>query len=185
MKLKSKGSLSLSPVSPDRTDWLKKFYHWENDKSIHHLHHVSKNEMELSTHHTTFDSLVHRAEMASKSAHDFYGCLLWDDEPVGILTGAVDPSHLWKKESKSFWPGIVIGESHARGKGAGRQTMLWCEDIAREMGCHRIELGVFEYNTIARRLYVSLGYSELTRIAQFTWWDGKLWSDIRMEKIII
>jgi len=49
-------------------------------------------------------------------------------------------------------------------------------------GLKRIELGVFEFNENARRLYQKLGYKEIGRIPDFTYWNGKMWPDIRMEK---
>jgi ribosomal protein S18 acetylase RimI-like enzyme len=47
-----------------------------------------------------------------------------------------------------------------RGRGLGRAAMLLAEDEARVRGIGRIELNVFGGNTVARRLYLSLGYVE-------------------------
>jgi hypothetical protein len=46
----------------------------------------------------------------------------------------------------------------------------------------RLELGVFEFNHAARRLYEKLGYKEIGREYDFTYYDGRMWPDIRMEK---
>lgn len=48
----------------------------------------------------------------------------------------------------------------------------------------RIELGVFEFNTNALKLYQKLGYKEINRTEDFTYWNGKMWHDIRMEKYL-
>jgi len=48
----------------------------------------------------------------------------------------------------------------------------------------RIELDVFEFNTQAIKLYRKLGYKEIARIPDFTYWQGKVWQDIRMEKYL-
>jgi hypothetical protein len=40
--------------------------------------------------------------------------------------------------------------------------MVALEDEARSLGLDRIRLNVFGQNDIARRLYLSLGYSELS-----------------------
>ena len=53
-----------------------------------------------------------------------------------------------------------------------------------EHSLRRIELGVFEFNTSAFRLYERLGFKEFARIDAFTWWQGKKWQDIRMEKYL-
>ena len=47
-----------------------------------------------------------------------------------------------------------------RGRGLGRAAMLLAEDEARTRGITRIELNVFGGNSVARRLYLSLGYVE-------------------------
>jgi RimJ/RimL family protein N-acetyltransferase len=47
-----------------------------------------------------------------------------------------------------------------------------------------IELGVFEYNEPARRLYEKLGYQTKTIIPNFTWWKGRMWADHRLFKLI-
>jgi len=47
-----------------------------------------------------------------------------------------------------------------RGRGLGRAAMLLAEEEARARGIGRIELNVFGGNTVARRLYLSLGYVE-------------------------
>jgi RimJ/RimL family protein N-acetyltransferase len=42
-----------------------------------------------------------------------------------------------------------------------------------------------EFNDIARKLYESLGYIEFARIPDFTWWNGELRTDIRLEKYLL
>jgi ribosomal protein S18 acetylase RimI-like enzyme len=54
---------------------------------------------------------------------------------------------------------VIVPENH-RGEGWGREVMLRAEDWARGEGISRIGLNVFGYNTVARRLYESLGYRE-------------------------
>lgn len=62
--------------------------------------------------------------------------------------------------------------------------MIWCEELAKEKNCKRVEIGVFEFNTVARKLYESMGYVEFTRTPNFTWWDSELRTDIRLEKYL-
>ena len=47
-----------------------------------------------------------------------------------------------------------------RGRGLGRAAMLLAEREAQERGIRRIELNVFGGNSVARKLYLSLGYVE-------------------------
>ena len=46
-----------------------------------------------------------------------------------------------------------------RGRGLGRETMLLAEEYARAHGATKLGLSVFGFNTSARSLYESLGYS--------------------------
>ena len=80
------------------------------------------------------------------------------------------------------WISITIGEEIARGKGIGYQALQYLEQEIRKQGLKRIELGVFEFNTAAIKLYQRAGYREIGRIPDFTYWQGKMWQDIRMEK---
>lgn len=58
------------------------------------------------------------------------------------------------------WLGIAIGEFSDRGKGYGTEAMRLMLDFGfRELNLHRIQLTVFEYNTVAIRLYESLGFT--------------------------
>ena len=45
-----------------------------------------------------------------------------------------------------------------RGKGYGKQAMLLIEEKARELGLKSLGLHVFAVNTVARKLYESVGY---------------------------
>jgi ribosomal protein S18 acetylase RimI-like enzyme len=54
---------------------------------------------------------------------------------------------------------IHIAEAH-RGRGCGKAAMLLAEEEARRRGLDRLALNVFGRNTVARRLYRSLGYDE-------------------------
>ncbi|MBT3713208.1 MAG: GNAT family N-acetyltransferase [Anaerolineae bacterium] len=105
-----------------------------------------------------------------------------DEKLVGEISFQVTPKQLYLRISGSAWIGINIGEASARGKGVGVKAMQYLEDEIRAKGIKRIELGVFEYNAPAIRLYKKMGYEEIGRIPEFTYWDGKMWTDIRMEK---
>ena len=101
---------------------------------------------------------------------------------VGEISFQIDPRHLYKKVSGTAWIGITLGEASARGKGVGTRAMEYLEEEIVAQGLKRIELGVFEFNADAIKLYKKMGYIEIGRIENFTYWDGKMWTDIRMEK---
>lgn len=54
---------------------------------------------------------------------------------------------------------LHIAAEH-RGRGYGKAAMLLAEEEARRRGIPRLALNVFGGNTVARRLYTSLGYVE-------------------------
>ncbi|WP_369010066.1 GNAT family N-acetyltransferase [Alkalihalobacillus sp. TS-13] len=73
-------------------------------------------------------------------------------------------------------------------KAGGRESAIWrcahLEEQIKLQGLKRIELGVFEFNKQAYKLYQKLGYQEIGRIKDFTYWNDKMWYDIRMEKYL-
>ena len=103
---------------------------------------------------------------------------------IGEMDYQVDPAHLYKKEVGTAWLGITIGEESGRGKGIGYQALLFLEAQIKLQGLKRIELGVFEFNTNAIKLYQKSGFREIGRIEGFTYWQGRMWQDIRLEKYL-
>jgi ribosomal protein S18 acetylase RimI-like enzyme len=79
-----------------------------------------------------------------------------DGEPVG---------ELWLAERDDFGRrtlfiyDIQVEEAH-RGRGYAKAAMRLAEEEARRRGIRRLALNVFGRNTVARRLYQSLGYEE-------------------------
>ncbi|MCA1320947.1 GNAT family N-acetyltransferase [Bacillus tianshenii] len=122
----------------------------------------------------TLDNLTQRPE-----DHHIYMIYL-DDQLIGEMNYMVDPSHLYKKEPGTAWIGITIGEPEGRSKGVGHVAIQYLEEQIKKEGLKRIELGVFEFNIEAQKL----DYKEIGHIEDFTYWQDRLWSDIRMEKYL-
>ncbi|MDH3942575.1 MAG: GNAT family N-acetyltransferase [Anaerolineae bacterium] len=152
---------------------------WSNDPALTKFIRPSRSKEELEKHiPVTVESLSERLEYV-------YTYLIYaDGHLVGEVNYQIDPDYLLKKEPGTAWIGILIGEESARGKGIGKQAMQYLEEQIRAQGLNRIELGVFEFNTKALNLYRNLGYEEIGRIDGFTYWDGRMWQDIRMEKYL-
>lgn len=152
---------------------------WANDPGLAPLIRPHRNQAEVEKGISiTTDSL---AELLDRHPHFL---IYADGQLVGEMNYQVDPEHLFKKETGTAWIGIVIGEPAARGKGIGTRAMQYLEAQIRQQGYKRIELGVFEFNTRAYNLYIKLGFREIGRIADFTYWQGKMWQDIRLEKYL-
>ena len=152
---------------------------WANDPTLIALIRPSSSKEELEEQASvTVELLTKRLEH-----HAIY--LIYDDgQLIGEMNFQVDPGHLFKKETGTAWIGIVIGEITARGKGVGTQALGYLEEQIQEQGLKRIELGVFEFNANAIKLYKNMGYQEIGRIDDFTYWQGRMWQDIRMEKYL-
>lgn len=155
------------------------FGKWENDPSLIHLIRPHPDQDSLDKREAiTVEDLQQRLE------HSYIYLIYLDGQLVGEMDFQVDPKHLYKKDISTAWIGIVIGEESARGKGLGLLAMQFLEKEIESHGLRRLELGVFEFNTNAIKLYQKAGYKEIGRIPDFTYWQGKLWEDIRMEKLV-
>ena len=51
-------------------------------------------------------------------------------------------------------------DEELRGRGLGRAAMVFAEQEAKRLGIAKVALNVFGGNTVARHLYLSLGYQE-------------------------
>ena len=174
--------VEIVELKPAMKQWVERLVAWENDISIRHLISPSKSEDEFSSTVVSQKDIIQRIESFGNCDSTFLWGLLADNEPVGTMSSAIDVPIIHAPYPGTIWPGLVIGEAGSRRRGVGRQAMSWLEKFALEKGCRRIELGVFEYNEPSRALCAAMGYSEFARIPEFTWWKGKLWADIRMEK---
>lgn len=155
------------------------FNNWENDPDLIPLIRPNQNKSELERRKKiTLSDLNKRL----KALHIYL--IYLNDQLIGEMNFMVDPSHLYKKEPRTAWIGITIGESIGRGKGIGYVAIQYLEEQIKKQGIKRIELGVFEFNKQAYKLYQKLGYKEIGLVENFTYWQGKMWTDIRMEKYV-
>lgn len=172
-----KGIVHFSRLIEPTKKIVAAFSQWENDPELIPLSRPNANQEDLEKR-----QVVTVEDLEKRLKHTFIYLIYLDQQLIGEMSYQVDPRHLFKKEPGTAWIGITIGEDGARGKGIGFQAMQFLEDEVKRCGLKRIELGVFEFNAKAIRLYQKSGYSEIGRIPDFTFWQGKLWQDIRMEK---
>jgi len=138
---------------------------WGNDPELVYLSRPNSNKEELEKKVTiTHDTVVERMK------HDEVYLIRLDGRLVGEIEFQIDPPQLFKKDISSAWIGITIGEESARGKGIGYKAMQCLEKEIIARGLKRIELGVFEFNSNAIKLYEKLGYKEIGRVPDFTYW---------------
>ena len=155
------------------------FSKWENDPVLIPLTHPNLSEEDLlGRKPVSVDDLLERIK------HSHIYLIYAQEELIGEMNYKVDPAYVHKKVKGTAWIGITIGEETGRGRGIGYQALRYLEGQIKLEGLRRIELGVFEFNTRAVKLYRKSGYKEIARIEEFTYWQGKMWQDIRMEKYL-
>lgn len=169
--------ISLVPLQEASDAIVATFNRWNNDPAIVHLIRPVRSEEELAAeHHMTVEDLTDRLR-----THDIF-LIYADDVLVGEVNIIYDARHLYDNERGSAWLGLVIGEPTGRGRGVGTTALTLLEERLRAQNVPRIELGVFGFNEAAHHLYRKVGYTEIARIEAFTYWNGRFWPDIRMEK---
>ena len=172
-------NIHFLPLLEPTHELTEVFTRWENDPILIPLSRPNRNKDDLEQRHVvTIDGMAERLR-----DHHMYLIYL-ESQLIGEMSYCVDPEHLLKKESGTAWVSITIGEAYGRGRGIGYQSILYIEKQITLQDLARIELGVFEFNTPALTLYKKLGYKEFGRLNDFTYWQGRMWQDIRMEKYI-
>lgn len=154
---------------------------WDSDPEIRHLAIPFKDEADYKN-CLTAEQI--QAERKTKSPYTAAVDLmiLKDGRPVGRCSIVYNIPHRLTKEGKVAWFSVVIGEKKARGKGIGRKAREHLEKIARADGADCIETSAFEFNAVSLKLIRSMGYQEIGRCENITYWNGKYWADIRLVK---
>lgn len=169
--------VAVTPLLEPSDEVIAAFTRWENDPLLIPLVHPNRNGEDLERRHK-----VTRDALRQRLTHDRVFLISLRGRLIGEMSYQVDPAHVLKKVSGTAWIGITIGEAHGRGRGVGRQALRYLEREIAAQGLSRIELGVFAFNLPALTLYSRLDYREFARIDDFTYWQGRMWQDVRMEK---
>lgn len=172
--------LTFRPIQTESDGDIAHLVRWSNDESIRHLFLRNKNQDDYER-KLSLDLARRRVLEALADGREVF-ILEHDSVVIGEVSLHIDSPSLVRARPHTAWIGLVVGEPSARGLGVGRQAMLFIEEIARKRGAHTAQVGVFEFNHRAQRLYSSLAYKKLCTTPNFTWWNGKMWSDTRMTK---
>lgn len=173
-------TLHIKKLTHPNTDILNALNKWDQHPDLIPFIRPNRNREELEqSRNMDIAELKDRLE----SHHIFL--IYLENKLVGEMNYMIDPPHLYKKVKGTAWLGITIGDPGARGKGIGYESICYLEKEIKDQGLVRIELGVFEFNNQAYKLYRQMGYQEIARIPDFTYWNDQMWSDIRMEKILV
>lgn len=158
---------------------IQKMVNWYNDPEI--LPFNQPNFKSESYPEYTVEDIQH--QLIPHPQIDKY--LIMDEVlPIGEVSITRDFQLLIKKEPLTAWISICIGDKSYWRKGVAQEAMKFLESTCKRQGYERIELGVFEHNLKAQKLYQKMGYHIFSRIPHFTFYDGTWYDDIRMEKIL-
>ncbi len=139
--------IELAPFRPDDVDtllgWIpdERFLRqWAGGRFVHPL-----DRAQLEAHLT-----------AASDTHAFRANRPGSVEMIGYAElSAIDPQHRTARISR-----VLIRPSE-RGAGLGQALVRALLAVAfEELGPHRVELGVFDWNTAARRCYESIGFHQ-------------------------
>ena len=156
---------------------------WECDKELNHFI-IPNRDKNKEIEYPTFEIFKKRFEENLIYTSGIY--IIYDGiKPIGNFSLQADPEHLIKKVKGTAWLGLSIGEKEYWGTGAAAEAMAFFERESVSFGLKRVELGVFEFNIRAQKFYKKMGYEEIGRLKNFTFWNGQYWDDIRMEKSLL
>ncbi len=156
---------------------------WLNDKTIRHLFTLSHPETgEYKP--VSVDEVKTNYIQGRMSGKYFRWMIACDSEILGEVSLTLNPKHLVTNLPNTGWISIVIGKTDRHRKGFGSQALKILERNSAELGCKRIELGTFEFNTAAQNFYLKNGYTEIKRVENVTRWNNQLWCDVRMLKAL-
>ena len=171
--------IRIEQLNMKAMDVFKTLASWCNDPEIRHL--FQPNFLETPLEDVTPEELIYHYIM-NRSKFNY---LIWDvDVLVGEVSVDIAFDHLLKRVPPTGWISICVGNKDYWGKGVGAIAIQFIEEKCRERGLERIELGVFDYNSRARQLYLKLGYKAFARIEHFVYYEGDWHDDIRMEKFL-
>jgi len=102
-------------------------------------------------------SLIGDAELDDDVADRTVVLLAGDAPPIGVAVLRFRPA-IWSAGLECYLAELYVVPER-RGQGAGRALLEHAVRLAREHGADTMDIGVDESDTVARRLYERLGFS--------------------------
>lgn len=175
-------SLKFKQLIKPTNEIVTAFNKWNNDSKLKHLMKPHSNQVDIET-----QAVLTVASLKTRLENCWIYLIYFDKKLVGQMNVQVDFQYLFDDEvnaARTAWIGMGIGEIAYHNKGIGTKALAFLEKQVKQKGLKRIELGVFEFNMSAQKLYLKSGYKEIGRIKNFTFWQAKMWSSIHMEKCL-
>lgn len=147
-----------------------RFLRWVNDPETNKLLAGGRKRITLKEERLWIRSLVKKAKTEKQFAIDTK-----DGVHIGSTGFRIDA-----KNKKAIW-GILIGDKRYWGKGCGTEVVrLMLRYGFATLKLHRIELGVYAYNTRALALYTSAGFKKEGVRRKATCYKGAFYDEILM-----
>ena len=173
--------IEIQKININNDEHIRSIVRWDNSDDFYHFITPVKCGDKRENH--TFESIKKEYKKNPDSTHNTY-IILDRKRPIGSFSIQMNPKHLMKKSEETSWIGLTIGEKEYWGRGVAKTAMDYIERESKKLGAVRIELGTFEFNRRAHAFYKKCGFLEIGRLKKFTYWNGKYWDDIRMEKYL-
>ena len=154
---------------------------WYNDPQIKHLYSLFPDEESASVEFTP-EYFERIGKLPHNEAPHQNLMVLADDVPIGQAMFETDTPKLLTKQPNTAWLALMIGEREYRECGLGKVIAQHLEGLAAVSGAQRIEIGVFEHNERALRFFSDSGYGPFQRRKARTWYNGRMWDEIRLLK---
>jgi RimJ/RimL family protein N-acetyltransferase len=148
---------------------------------------LAKAEMDAGILVTLADRVVPPSEAAAKERIAKWSAN--EDDRLGFAIETLDdPSVLvghvglwgWQTKDRCATIGIALGREHI-GRGYGTDAMRVIVSYGfRELGLHRIQLGVAPFNPAGIRAYEKAGFAEEGRRREAVWHDGRWYDEVLM-----
>lgn len=180
---KNESPLSFRPIDSDSLEDFSLIAKWSADSTIRHLCLPHMDETSLVKLQTP-EEIRGQYKKGGPFAPVEHLMILSDGYPIGHCSLIIDPPHRITRDRKVGWVGITIGEEKLRAKGLGKKIADHLEALASKHGAEIMEVGIFEFNEVAKKLCLSMGYEEIGRLEKCTYWQGRHWADLRFTKKI-
>ena len=164
---------------------------WNNDPEIRHFLRLHQNAADYLTTPTPSEEWTSRKARLTRLERKEW-IIEWQDggsaRPIGSCSISQRLPHLLLKPprvpeiERVAWIGLGIGEAEFRGRGLGLEIIRHLERESTALGCTWIEAGTFEFNAPSRSLFARAGYEQFDRVPQCTFWQDRLWDDLRWRK---
>jgi RimJ/RimL family protein N-acetyltransferase len=174
-------NLTYRDIDYDSVEDCEHLAKWYNDPTTKHLYSLFTNE-ESHAHQFTPETFQKIGQTPRKGGPYRDLMVLLDGQPIGEAKFETDTPKLLTKTPNTAWIALIIGDHRYRRSGLGTRITKHLEQLVKESGAERIEIGVFEYNHPSLNFFKKMGYQEFMRQPDRIWWDGKRWDDVRLRK---